>query len=122
MGRVEFRRPYPPLQAPRLCPHSNQEGCKGGDSVSSVLALLCCCCCGSDSEDCAGGGAEGVSASGSDGFPPVSTEMAREAMRNVAGSVTGAAVGVRLRPRKGAGDRHRGKARSPRAAEMRRKT
>ena len=54
MGRVEFRRPWPPLQAPRLCPHGGQEGRAGGDYVYSMLALLCW----------DGGGAEGASAIG----------------------------------------------------------
>ena len=41
MGRVEFTRPWPPLQAPRLCLHSSQEGRAGREEVSSMLALLC---------------------------------------------------------------------------------
>ena len=30
MGRVEFKRPWPTLQAHRLCPHGGQEGRAGG--------------------------------------------------------------------------------------------
>ena len=31
VGRFQFRRPWPPLQVPRLCPHGGQEGRAGRD-------------------------------------------------------------------------------------------
>ena len=64
MGRVDFRRPWPPLQAPRTCLHGSREGRARGDEVSSVLALPCCRCCGS--VGWGGEGAEGASATGSE--------------------------------------------------------
>ena len=95
---------------PRLCLHSSQEGRAGGDYVSSVLALPYCRCyrCGNDAEDGNGGG-EGASADGSDSPPPPRVcRHWRGAARNIAGTVLGAAVGVRLRFGR---DRRRGKAR-----------
>ena len=74
MGRVEFRRPWPPLQAPRLCLHGGKEGQAGGDSVSSVLALPCCRRGGSEHWD--GEGAEGASAVGSEELPPAAPAAA----------------------------------------------
>ena len=65
MGRVEFRRPCPPLQAPRLSLLGGQEGRAGGDYVSSVLALPCCRRGGSVDWD--GDAAGGASAIGSEG-------------------------------------------------------
>ena len=67
MGRVEFRRPWPPLQAPRLCPLGGQEGRAGGDQVSSVLALPCYRRGGSVDAD--GEGAGGASATGLEELP-----------------------------------------------------
>ena len=59
-----------------------------------------------------------MSALGSDGSPPVSTDTAREAARNMAGTVVlGAAVGGRPQPR--GGGSCRGKARPHTAAEIR---
>ena len=74
MGRVEFRQPWPPLQAPRLCPHDGQDGRAGGDYVSSELALPCCRCGGSVDWD--GEGAEGASAIGSEELPPAASAAA----------------------------------------------
>ena len=70
----------------------------------------CCQCRGSDKEDCFGRGTEGAPTIVSDGSPSMSTATAREAARNMAGTVLEAAVGVRLRPQiKGEGGRRRGK-------------
>ena len=57
MGRVNFRRLCPPLQAPFLILHGSQEGRARGDWASSVLALPCCRHRGS--VDCGGKGAKG---------------------------------------------------------------
>ena len=71
MGRVEFRRPCPPLQAPRL--HGSQEGRTRGDYVSSLLALPCRCRCGS--VDCGVEGAGGAFTAGS-GQPSLASSAA----------------------------------------------
>ena len=74
MGRVEFSRPWPPLQTPRLCPHGGQKGRAGGDEVSYVLAMPCCRRC--SNVDWGGGGAEGASAIGSEELPPTAPTTA----------------------------------------------
>ena len=73
VGWVEFRRPWPPLQAPRLCLHGSEEGRARGDKVSSVLALPCCRRNGS--VDWGGEGGEGASANGLED-PPLAVPAA----------------------------------------------
>ena len=111
MGQIEFRRPCPPLQAPRLFLHSNQEG----HEVSSVLALPCFRHCGSVGYD--GEGAKGTPTTQSIGYPLVSMDTVRGAARTM--SATGPVAGGSGHLRRRDGDRRRGIARLLQAAEMR---
>ena len=120
MGRVEFRRPCPPLRAPRTSLHGGQEGRAGGDEVSPVLALPCCRRGGSVDWD--GDAAGGASATGSEGGeapsagPPAACGGGGRA-RSMSATVLVALGGGRRRSR--GGDRRRGGARLLRADEMR---
>ena len=103
MGRVEFTRTCPPVHAPRWSLHSSKEEQARGDLVRSIFALPCRRCCSSDDVDCYGGGAEGAYANGSHGSPIASTDTARMAKWNMAGTPVGTGAGVRLRPGGGGG-------------------
>ena len=116
MGRVEFRRPWPPLQAPRLCLHGGQEGRAGGTRSLPCLPYRAAAAAAVWT------GVAGAEGASQEELPPPAASAAARGGRARSMSATNpvAFSWGRLRPL--GGDRRRGPARLWRAAEMRLKT